>query len=222
MGVVGEDVPEREALAGRGRHGDCRRADGRPAIEVVRAWRGPGRRAGHERVAARRGVSSLLCALEERGRGPGAYEASRYGRGVGAVRVYGPAPGHLEVVIERPAPLLPDGRAQHGQRTPGTLEEVENRLLVPTGLARDERIVRVGPDRQLEGVREDPVQAVLVVAGRAGADVQVARLFRLVAVGRGHPPADEGERLVVGHGHVVRDVGEGVSVWPHNEATGLV
>ena len=91
---------------------------------------------------------------------------------------------------------------QDGQRTPGALHQVQDGLLVPPGLGRDQRIVGVVLDRHLEGVGEDPVDAVLVVARRPGADVQVARLLGLVAVRRGHVLADRRQRGVVLRRHV--------------------
>ena len=75
-------------------------------------------------------------------------------------------------------------RPEDGQRTGGALHQVQHRLLVPPGLGRDHRVVGVVLDRHLEGVGKDAVDAVLVVARRPGADVQVARLLGLVAVGR--------------------------------------
>ena len=111
-------------------------------------------------------------------------------RGIGPVRVDAPAPIDLEVVVEGAAAGGPDRRAEHRQRAPGAFHQVEDGLLVPSGLRGDLRVVRVVHDRHLERVREDPVDAVLVVARRPGADVQVARLLGPVAVGRGHVPAD--------------------------------
>ena len=107
-----------------------------------------------------------------------------------------PAPD-FEVVVERAATGGAHRRAEDAERAPGLLHEPEHRLLVPAGLGRDLRVVRVVRDRQLDGVREDPVGAVLEVARRPGADVQVARLLGPVAVGRGHVLRDLGQRRVI-------------------------
>ena len=97
-----------------------------------------------------------------------AADEARVGRRrVGAVRVAGPAAGDLEVVVEGAAAGDAHRGAQDGQRTRGAFHQVQHRLLVPPGLGRDHRVVGVVLDRHLEGVGEDPVDAVLVVARRA-------------------------------------------------------
>ena len=142
--------------------------------------------------------------------------------GVGPIGVHRPAAGDLEVVVERAAAVHPRRRPEDGVDAAGPLHQVQDRLLVPLGLRADHRGLGVVLDRHLERVGEDPVGAVGVVLGRPPGDVQVARLFGLVAVRDGHVPADPEQRVVVGPGHVGRDVGQRVAVRPHHEAAGLV
>ena len=100
----------------------------------------PGGQPGHERRPPGRGRRRLerhaagrACPRVAAG------ETAGRGRGIGAVRVDGPAAADLEVVVERAAVHLPDRGAEDGQRAPGPLGQPQDGLLVAPGLGGDQR-----------------------------------------------------------------------------------
>ena len=145
------------------------RADRRPPVEVVRAW--PRRR---PRRRSRTPSSPIASSRAASGRGSTSTPGwpGRTAPLAGAVSVPSgstvqPA-GDLEVVVERAAAgdRAPRARGRPADSRDRSIRYSTASLFRP-GLRGDQRVVRVVLDRHLEGVGEDPVDAVLVVARRA-------------------------------------------------------